>query len=838
MHRIAWRSLRARPGRSFLTIIGVALGVAVLFAGLATNAAIGSSVDRTVHDLVGRADLRVTAIGENGLSRETRDAIEATAGVGLAAPALERQTYLLAGPSVGLSSAVTIVGIDPTREPQVHDLALAEGVGLTAVDEPSALITRRLADEDGLALGSELTVQGAGGTAAYRVVGILAGDGPVADTLGRTVVVPLRTAQAVFDQEGISRVDIRLADGADPSAVTAAMEDRLLFEPYVVSTPGDLAASLRSSTADFQAMTALIAAIALFTGAFLIFNTLSMTLVERARELGLLRAAGATRGQVTGYVLRQASLLGVVGSVLGVVLGSLLAVGMVAYVRTVGDVALDGPSLPASAFVAAMLVGVVVTLAAAIEPARRAGSISPIEALKARSEGGAARRARLGWLVLVFLAVGTAAVLVWPRGIGDAGVARALIVYAILLVATLLLPLVLRPLTRAASRPFALLFGFEARLGRGSILRDRSRAILTIGPLAVGLAAVVALGAVGQNARASAGAWIADVIPGDVVASSIRPIPAEEGVAEVLAETPGVARVSQIATFDVAVDGSRTDGAAVSGADLAADGRLRFVAGDRDAALTALDAGGAAIVPAAMAARLGLTLDQVLEAATVDGTAMPLRVVGIVERTLPGRGGEAMLVGWDDAIGRLGVAGADAFAVRFATDAPASVRADVAAAAAAAALEVVSPDRIEGAIDNELSRIFGLFDALALVAVLVAALGIVNTLTMNVIERVREIGVLRAAGMTRGQVWRSVVVEAGILGLAGALAGVAAGLVVGLAMLLLAGARMDVANLAGLVPWAIVVVAFVLGVGVAMLAAAYPARIASRLSIIRAVQYE
>ena len=119
-----------------------------------------------------------------------------------------------------------------------------------------------------------------------------------------------------------------------------------------------------------------------------------------------------------------------------------------------------------------------------------------------------------------------------------------------------------------------------------------------------------------------------------------------------------------------------------------------------------------------------------------------------------------------------------------------------------------------------------------------AALGIVNTLTMNVIERVREIGVLRAAGMTRGQVWRSVVVEAGILGLAGAIVGVAAGLVVGFAMVLLAGARAEVANLAAFVPWAVIVAAFVLGVGVAMLAAAYPARIASRLSIIRAVQYE
>ena len=125
--------------------------------------------------------------------------------------------------------------------------------------------------------------------------------------------------------------------------------------------------------------------------------------------------------------------------------------------------------------------------------------------------------------------------------------------------------------------------------------------------------------------------------------------------------------------------------------------------------------------------------------------------------------------------------------------------------------------------------------ALALVAVIVAAMGIINTLTMNVLERVREIGVLRAAGMTRRQVWRSVVVEAGVTGGVGAISGVVAGLLIGALMVVLAGGRPDVA--AG-VPWLTVVVALVLGVALAMLAAAYPARLASRVSIVRAVGYE
>jgi putative ABC transport system permease protein len=151
------------------------------------------------------------------------------------------------------------------------------------------------------------------------------------------------------------------------------------------------------------------------------------------------------------------------------------------------------------------------------------------------------------------------------------------------------------------------------------------------------------------------------------------------------------------------------------------------------------------------------------------------------------------------------------------------------------ALDPVPLDRIQGAIGEALDRVFGLFDVLSLIAVVVAALGIANTLTMNVFERVREIGVLRAAGMTRQQVWRSVVVEAGITGLVGAMCGVVTGLAVGGLMVALSGGRWDPASA---VPWLTIGGAFVLGVLLAMLAAAYPARLASRVSIVRAVGYE
>jgi putative ABC transport system permease protein len=838
LNRLAVRSLRARPLRATLSILGVALGVAVLFAGLATNAGVEASVRSTVHDLVGRADLRVAAFGETGLSPETVAAIAGTPGVTVAAPALEQRTYLGADLAAGdaLPPPVTVLGIDPTVDGQLHDLALVDGSPLRDPAGLSALITERLAAQDGLVVGSPLTMQGAGDGITYRVVGIIRGDGPLTGAFGRTVVVPLATAQQVFGETGVTRVDIGLAGGADAAAVSALLETRLKTQPYVLSSPQDLAAALRSSTTDFQATTALIAAIALFAGAFLIFNTLSMTVVERIREVGLLRAAGAGRGQVMSFMLTQALALGVIGSLLGLVLGFLLAIGMVAFVRTVGSVTLENPAVPLDAVLIALLVGVGVTLAAALEPARRASRIQPVEALRARLDLPAARNARLRWLAAVFVVVALVGVVILPRAGTTAGVVMALAIYAVLLVATLLIPFVLPAVARIAGAPFALLLRFEERLARSSVVRDRSRTALTLGGLTIGLAMIVALGGVGQHARAAAAGWIADVIPGELVLTSIRPISEDEGVeADLTGDVPGVAGISPIATFDVALDGTRTDAAAVVGSDMADDGRLKFIAGDRDTALAALDDGGATIVPESLASRLGLTVDQILRVPTADGGLLDLRVAGIVERSIPGRSGESMLVGWSDATTSLGVAGADVFALRFAPGAPANAQDALRSSAAQLALEVVPLDRIEGAISDALGRIFGLFDALAAVAVLIAALGIVNTLTMNVVERVREIGILRAAGMTRDQVWRSVVVEAGVLGLAGALLGIVLGLVVGGLMVILAGGRLDVAS--GM-PWPIIGLALVLGVVVAMLAAAYPARLASRLSIVRAVQYE
>ncbi len=843
--RYAWRALAARRARTLLTVIGISLGVGVLVAALGVDAGLDASIDRTVASMVGRADLRVTAFEETGLSAGTLEQLAAVPGVALTAPAIERKTFLASQAGRPVETApVTVLGIDPSAEPRVRDLSLARGVALAPADGASALVTETLAATDGLELGDNLQILGMGAPLTVKITGVLRGDGPELGSGGRTVVLPIRTAQllSVADGDtapaqvgGVTRVDVVLAAGAPVDQVAASIGQALTLQPYVLSRPQDIASSLRASTLDIRSTMALLAAITLFAAAILILNTMAMTVVERIRELGLLRAAGAQRSQIVRVVVTQALVLGVAGSGVGIVVGTLLAYLAAAWLRASGQLAIEGPVIGPFAVLAGIGSGVGITLVAAVEPARRAAAVSPVAVLRVRSDTARLVRAHTGWLVVVVAVIGTAAVLLLPGGATDLAIpVRAVGVYVLLLVAVLLTPVLLAPLARLAGLPFAALLRLEERLARAAIRRDPGRTTLTVGALVIGLAMVVALASVAGSARVSATAWLADVVPGDEVLTAIAPAPVGPGGIDTqLSSIDGVALATPIASFDLAYAGTRLEAVAIRGADFLADGRLNFTAGDRTAALNALDGTGAIVLPAPRAARLGVGVGDTMAVATSQGL-VNLKVVGLVARSFPGRTGDAVLVGWGDATSKFGVLGADAFAVRYAPGRQADAQPQVDALARQMALTASPVSAVAGAVGDALDRLFGLLDLLALAAVVIAALGIVNTLSMDTLERVREIGMLRAAGMSRIQVWRSVLVEAGILGAIGGLVGSVTGVLVGV---LLSGGG-GAAGPMSVVPWPTVALAIVLGVALAMLAAAQPARMAGRVPIPMAVRGE
>jgi putative ABC transport system permease protein len=862
---LAWRTLGARKLRSFLTSAGIALGVAVLFASLSSGATMDAAVDKAAADEMGRADLRVSALEEQGLSPATVQLISKVSGVAVAAPALERMTYLAVSAgqtaSTQLPPPVTVLGIDPVLEPQLHDMPLASGRLLTAAttgsasDAKSAVVTQTLADQEHLALGGSITLNGDAdvGPQAYKIVGILSGDGTLPEANGRLVLIPLASAQTLFGLDGVTRVDLSVAPGTSVEVLTGQLLEVIKTQPYLLSKTADLATSLRNEMADFRSALLLVAAVVLFAGAFLIFNTLSMTVAELTREVGLLRAAGTTRSQVMGLVVLQALALGVAGSVAGVVMGVGLAIGTLAWVGTSGPVSLVAPSISLGSIAMALGIGVVLTVAASLEPAWRAGRIPPVEALRRGPPGAAAGAARLRWLVIVFGVLAVAALAIWPSG-GAANLLTAdqssatlgpLAVYGLLLLSVLLVPRLIGPLGRIAGLPFRI-FRNEERLARSSLSRDRSRTALTAGALVVGVAMVVALGTAAQDVRKIGSSWLAETIPGSELLTSIHPIDTTDASLADLAGTPGVKSISPIGLFGAPyVMSSQSDGrtvktvvrqeaAAITGADYLADGRLDFTSGNAAAALGALDGGGSVIVPRSLADAENINVGDTMSFAT-GATLTQLHVVGIVAHSIPAQSQEAILVGWSDAQADFGVTGADFFAVRYEAGQESTARAALDEAAVGYALEPNQLDRVSGTVGDALDRIFRLLDALALIAVLIAGLGMVNTLSMSVMDRIREIGVLRATGMTSRQVWTMVVIEAGVLGLVGSFIGAAVGLAVGA---VLVGWSSQGFGTAFDPPWVSIALAICFGVLISITASIYPAGLASRLSIVRALQHE
>ena len=809
-----------------------------------------AAVNRAAADEIGHAALRVDALEERGLSPEALQAIAHVAGVSVVAPALERKTYLAASPnqtaSGELPQPVTVLGIDPVAEPQLHDIPLAGGVLLQADSKNDALVTQTLASSEHLRVGDSININGGtSGPVAFKIAGIVSGDGPLPDEAGRLVFIPLVAAQALFDTTGVTRVDLGARAGVTTDELMGQIEASISSEPYLLSRPSDLAASLGSETNGFRSTLLLVAAVVLFTGAFMIFNTLSMTVAERSREVGLLRAAGTTRSQVMNFVLLQALVLGAAGSLVGIAIGIGLAELTLSWVSSTGPVVLGAPDVSVGSVVMALVIGVMVTLAASVEPAWRAGRITPVEALRRGPGSMLAGSARLRWLVLVFGVLAILALAVWPGGsagqgaggslsAGGSAVLGPLVVYSILLGAVLVVPLILKPVLRVAGIPFRI-FRSEERLARSSLARDRSRTALTAGALVVGLAMVVALGTAAQGVRKIGESWLVETIPGSELLTSIRPVSPTGQIPDQLAALEGVKSVSPIGMFGVPFEGVRQEAAAIVGKDYLDDGRLTFVAGggDRDAALSALDAGGSVIVPQSLAQQSGIRVGDTLSFAT-GPTPTLLRVVGIVAHSIPSESQEAILIGWPDAAS-FGAAGADFFAVRYEPGQDSTAAAAVDSLATQYALEPADLTRVQGTVGDALDRIFRLLDALALIAVLIAGLGMVNTFSMSVLERVREIGVLRATGMTSHQVWGMVVLEAGILGIAGAVVGALIGVVVGSLLVVWSSGSF------GLVvdpPWQSIALAVVFGVVVSVAASIYPAGLASRLSIVRAVKYE
>ncbi|HVM25466.1 MAG TPA: FtsX-like permease family protein [Candidatus Limnocylindrales bacterium] len=837
---IAWRGLLARPLRTALATAGVALGVAVVAATLTAGASSEAALRSASADLLGHADVRLRAFDDAGFRPRTVQAVRALDGVAAAAPVSERRLTVSTAPGDDEQVfTLHVYGIDPEVDPLVRPGNVVAGRPLSIDGAADALVPAGWAADHRLGIGDRLLLGGRRlGQPPLEIVGIVADRGLAATEGGDVLIVARDTLDAAFESPApIRYLDVDLGDDS-PAAlarVTAA-----LTEPYVVETPADAARRLAGAQAGFVGVAFLFGLVALVVGAFLVTNTLAMMLGERVRELGLLRAAGTTSRQVLGIVLRQALAIGVVGSAVGIGLGIVLARLMIGMLSSTRAILVEGMALPLGGLVVAFGLGLLVTLVGALVPALRAARLAPLDALRPsrRPDRGLLDRARpilYAELGIVALGIG---ILVATGA--DAPLLPVVLGLGLLVGGALAAAFVLEPMGRVVGRPFEWFFGAQGTLGRVNLSRDRARTGLTVGAMMIALAAVVTLGTVAESARAGTERWVGSILPGGHAIRTGVPLEAD-AFRPGFEATPGVHTVSPVLELPVVrVMDDGFEEAVVAGIDpnVFQDEGALIVTGSRRAdAFGALRAGGAVLVPAPLADRAAIAIGDTLSLARPGVAATEFRVAGIVEYTLPARTADgALLVSSADARDRFGATDASLWIMVPRPDVPPSVfAAAVRDTAQQLAAEAIGPRELAGELARSLDALGGLFDVLALVAVAIAALGIVNTLGVGISERVREIAILRSHGMTVGQVQAMVVAEAAIMG---AIAGVLA-VVIGLAVaaaFVSGGASGELA--AGLrLPWPLLVAVILLGMGVAALAGLYPARVAASLPIVRSLKH-
>jgi putative ABC transport system permease protein len=844
MWKVTRKGLLAHKLRLAMTALAVVLGVAFVAGSFVLTDTIERSFGGLFDELAGGIDLQVRPEGVEGdvaagvsqertrLDAEVLDRVRAVEGVAVAEGFVMGQAQVIGadGEPVGAPGAPTMAFNAPRDGGfgiEVRDGRLPEVDGEVAIDAFTAR-TQEFEVGDTIELTAGRAVEEA------RLVGIV-GFGDLDSLLGATVVLFTfdETVERFSPAGEFDQVEAMATEGIDEDALAEQVRDAL-DDDVEVLTSEELAEESAEALAGVLGVftTALLAfaGVALFVGIFIIVNTFSITVAQRIREFALLRAVGASRRQVLASVLTEAGILGLLGGVVGVLLGVALAVGLQAMLAAFGmDLPAEGVVLLPRTVVVGVLVGFLVTLASAVAPALKATRVAPVEALQSAAIPPPARRGWLRPLLGAVVAAGGVTLLV--AGLfGD--VAVALLAPGTVLVflgIALLSPFLTRPILTVVGAPVSRMRGVPGELARENAMRSPRRTATTASALMIGVGLVGFVTVFGASMSASLSSAIDDVyrMDFDVRSTTFGTISPDIGDDLAQLEEVELALTQRMGQFEHEGSGSFLVGVEIDRiTDLYAievtEGSLEAVADGGIALAESLsesaDVGYGEEIELAFPATGEATLEvvAVFDDASIDVPAMisldthrehyvsdEVFAVGVVlEDGVSVEEGQAAV---DEVLESYpGVAALDRAGVR---------------------------ENLTGQVDQIVAIVYGL---LAL-AVIIAFVGIVNTLALSVFERVREIGLLRAVGMSRRQVrsmvrWESVLIS---------VLGVGLGLVVGVFFgWLLVESLQDEFPLTFVVPVGQLLVAVVVAVVAGVLAGVLPARRAARVDVLRAITTE
>lgn len=851
MLRATLKSVWARKVRLIMSALSIVLGVAFVAGSLMFTNMLSSSFDSLVKGSLADVNVSFEATGISGfennagvppalLTDEDVAAVEAIDGVVRVEPMVSNtQVYPLdedgrvlafsGAPGLGMNWQ------DATSSDGAAGARIIDGRAPTADDE--VVLDPATAARGGYVIGETLDVATPRtGIRSYTLVGT--GTYGAGSTVGASYLfftLPEIQEIAQDGRPGSYAMWVQTTPEADAAAVAESVQE-VLPDGFVAETGDELAEGIEEQLnvglGFVNVFLLVFAGIALLVAALLILNTFSILVAQRARELALYRAIGATRRQVSGTVLIEALFIGLIGATLGLAVGYGLAWGILGLMRAFGiDPGDITPTITSSAVIASYAIGVVITLIAAYLPARRASQTRPVEAMTSAAQSGPERLGGLPLLGVALIELGVAAMVIalWldvPQPLIWFGAGAAALLIGMVIAAAV----IGAPLIWLFGRGFRLLFGEVGKLAQLNSVRQPRRTAATAATLMIGLALVSTVAILAASTTTSLRNQLTEDQRGDFVIAPLayQPFDAKlfeaarkvDGVSEVYAGYRGAAQVAGIdeptSLFGLTPEGlERGTSLDVTVGSLSEEGGEPPV-----------------VLSADYANEHGFTLGEVIDLVGPRGTAAVL-VTGLHEE------GAALPIGdivvTPDTFAEVADASMVQQLVVFIDDGadPAAVRAGLEEVTDEVPTVVVSDvqEFVESRV-AQFDQIFATLYALLALAVVISVLGIVNTLGLSVMERVREVGLLRAVGMTRPQVRRMVTLEAVLVATLGAVLGVVLGVTFGAALVTLLRDQ-GIGTL--VIPWVQLLVFVVVAAAVGVLAAIAPARRASRLAILDSI---
>ncbi|MFI6206035.1 ABC transporter permease [Streptomyces sp. NPDC051041] len=855
MLRATLRSFLAHKGRLLLSALAVVLSVAFVVGSLIFSDTLGRTFDR----LFASTAADVTVSPREGLDEAVPSGRTATLPAALAGRVAEVDG-VAAARVVAEAERITVVDeenepVSPTTGAPTTganwDPAARGPVELTSGHAPEgpaqALLDAQTAGRSGVRIGDTLTVVAAPGSFEVKVVGIATFTTASPGTALLFLDTPAAQTRLLGDARAATRISVDAADGVSDAELERRVARALGADRYEYRTAAEQAESDVEQLGGVLDVVKYVmlgfAGVAVLAGVFLIVNTFSMLIAQRTRELGLLRALGADRRQIRRSVLAEALLLGVAGATLGLVTGVGLAAGLIGLVNALGmSIGSAEMVVGWTAPVAAYAVGIGVTLVAAHPPARRAAAVSPMAALSDTEAAGTGRPLRVrGAAGAAVGAVGVAALAGCAAATRTAPAVSLLGLGVVLtLIATVVAgPLLVRPVIRVLGAAFPALFGAVGRMSRRNALRNPRRTGATAAALMVGIALVGGMSVAGASLTESFDEQIDRTLGADFVVQNGTFVPFPREVTERVRDTPGAGLVVRGRFAPVAVrlpDGDRVETTA-AGYDPRLDevASITYARGDTAAAL----APGGMAMEADFAREHGVRLGDTVPVEFQGGRAARLTVGALTGReTAEGFGPRGGIYFGLGTLERYAPGGQES--ALYVNAAPGTsddeLRAGLERALAPyPQVQVRDLADYKELVHDQIAVLLRLVYALLGLAIVIAVLGVVNTLALSVVERTREIGLLRAIGLARRQLRRMIRLESVVIAVFGAVLGLALGLLWGVC-------AQQVLALQGMtafaVPWGTVVAVVAGSVVVGVVAALLPASRASRMNVLAAVAHE